>query len=191
MRRLTAALLVALLLAAPLAAATEPGEDTEGGMKELIFKWLNFILVFGALGYLLRKPMKQFFADQRASIRGAIEEARQAQERSQARLREIEQRLARLDQEIEGMRKEAAHNAAAERERIRQAAQREAERILGTTRAEIDSAGRAARLELRAYAARLAVSLAGERLQRQLTPEIHAALFRASLAEFGNKDRRQ
>ena len=53
--------------------------------------------------------------------------------------------------------------------------------MLATTRAEIESASRGARLELRAYAARLAVTLAEQRIQQQLTPLTHAALFEASL----------
>lgn len=189
MKRPAATLLVALLLLLPLTSALAAGDDEaepaqQGATTQLVFKWLNFVLVFGALGYLLRKPLGQAFAGQRAAIRGAIEEARQARTQAQARLQEIEQRLGRLEQEVEGLRREAADNAAAEKQRIHEAARREAERILATTRAEVDSAGRAARLELRAYAARLAVTLAEQRIQQQLTPETHAALFQASVAEF-------
>lgn len=198
MRRPAAVLLIALLvvgsLAPTLAAASEAeGEHTqEGAGKELLFKWLNFILVFGALGYLLRKPAQKFFRGQRAAIRTAIQDAREARQQSQARLQEVEQRLARLEQEVEAMRKEAAANAAAEKQRIHEAAQREAERILATTRAEMDSTTRAARLELRAYTARLAVNLAEQSIQKRLTPETHAALFQASVGDFvSDKHRRR
>ncbi|MFQ5664734.1 MAG: ATP synthase F0 subunit B [Terriglobia bacterium] len=185
MRRSPLALLLILflLLALPvMAAEAEPA--AEGGTSRLIFKWLNFALVFGGLGYLLRKPIQRFFAGQRAAIRGAIEEAHEARQRSQQRLEEVEQRMARLEHEVEAMRKQAADNAAAERQRIHQAAEREAERILSTTRAEIESATRAARLELRAYTARLAVNLAEQRIPPQLTPEKHAALFQIFIRDF-------
>lgn len=186
-------LLLVVLLAAPLAtlrAAEEPGGEQANGTGT-IFKWLNFVLVFGALGYFLRKPLKQVFADQRAAIRGAIEEARQARATSQQRLAEVEARLARLEQEVEGLRKEAGVNAAAEKQRIQEAARREADRILATTRAEIDSSTRAARLELRAYSARLAVSLAEQRLRQQLTPDLHAALFQRFVGELAGAERRR
>jgi F0F1-type ATP synthase membrane subunit b/b' len=186
--------LLALLLSAPLAAvaAEEGAEHGEGGSDTLatVFKWVNFVMVFGAGGYLLRKPLAAAFAGQRAAIQNAIGEARQAREQSEARLKEIEQRLARLGEEVEALRREAATAAAAERERLQDAARREAERILATAQAEIDSAGRAARIELRAYGARLAVTLAEDRLRRQLTPESHAALFETALNQMAAGARR-
>jgi len=182
MKRSTAALLLALLVLAPLASAlaAEEGEHAAGGIPtELIFKWLNFITVFGGLGYLLRKPLGEFFAGQRAAIRSGIEEARKAREESRKRLAEVEGRLARLEQEVAGLRADAAETAAAEKQRIQEAARREAERVLATARAEMESVTRAARLELRAYAARLAVSLAEQEIRQRLTPQTHAALFQA------------
>jgi len=175
-------LLLLLLLVAPLVvwaseegAAAEPGEHTN--TTETIFKWVNFVMVFGGGAYLARKPLAAFFDSQRAAIRDAIEVSRQTKANSEAHLAEIEQKLALLGDEVEFLRQEAARNAAAERERIRDATRREAERVLATTKAEIESTARAARLELRAYTARLAVTLAEKRLQQQLTPERHAALF--------------
>ena len=182
MKRGAAALLFALLVFAPLLSvrAAEEGEHAAGGVPtELIFKWLNFITIFGGLGYLLRKPMREFFTGQREVIQSSIEEARRAREESRARLRGVEERLARLEQEVEALRREAAENAAAEKQRIQETAQREAERILSTARAEMESVTRAARLELRAYAARLAVSLAEQEIRQRLTPQAHAALFQA------------
>lgn len=187
MRTGLALLVVACLLASPLTQvwAAEEGQHSEdSGLIEYLLKVVNLLVVVGALAYLLRKPMQEFFAARRAAIRAAIQEARQAREQSHERLADIERRLAGLAQEIESMRKEAAQNAAAEKQRIQESAQREAERLLETARAETASAGRAARMELRAYAARLAVNLAEQRIRQQLSPETHAALFRASVEEF-------
>lgn len=189
MRLCSVLLLLAVLWAAPLfpalaAAAQAPEEHAQAGAtSELVFKWINFFLLFGGGAYFLRGLLKRKFAELRQGIQNEIANARQQREQSRARLAEIERRLAALGQEVEAMQQEAAENAAAERQRIRKAAQREAERLLATTNAEIDSASRAARLELRAYAAHLAVTLAEQRIQQQLTPAVHAALFAASLSE--------
>lgn len=191
LRASLAILLVVLVLATPLLALEEPaagghesgqpaaeqGAEHSSDTLTTVFKWVNFITVFGALGYLLRKPLSEFFAWQRAAIQTAIAEGRQARQQAEQRLAEIEQRLARLGEEVESLRQEATSQVAAEQQRIREATQREAERILATAQAEIESTGRAARLELRAYAARLAVNLAEQRIRQQLTPETHAALF--------------
>ena len=189
--RLTLTLLLVLLLApaALLAIAAEtPAEHGESagehgaGNTELIFKWLNFFLVFGGGGYFAAGPFRKWIAGERRAISDQIAEAQHQREESRRRLAEIEQKLAGLAQEIEALRREARENAAAEQVRLREAARRESERVLATARAEIDSAGRAARIELRAYAARLAVTLAEQRLRQQLTPQLHAALFQASVA---------
>ena len=196
LRAALALLFLLLLFSAPLVALEEAGtashdsgepaaeQSAEHGGDTLttVFKWLNFITVIGGLGYLLRKPMRDFFTSQRAAIQAAIAEGRQAHQKAEQRLAEIEQRLARLGDEVESLRQEAAAQATAEQQRIREATRREAERILATAQAEIESTSRAARLELRAYTARLAVTLAEQRIRQQLTPETHASLFAGFLA---------
>ncbi|MFQ5927943.1 MAG: hypothetical protein ACE5MH_10980 [Terriglobia bacterium] len=174
LRRLLS-LLLCLLLPALLARAAE----AEGDGQQLLFKWLNFILVFGALAYFARKPLARYFTDRRRAIQAAIEESRRLHQRAERQFTAIDQRLARLDEETSAMRRQAAAEAAAEQRRIRETAEREGERIQATAHAEIASALRAGRLELKAYAARLAVTLAEQKIRGQLTPETHAALFRA------------
>jgi len=189
--RLTLAVAVLLLIAPALLtlAAETGGEHSEvagehgAGTTELVFKWLNFFLVFGGGGYFAAGPFRKWLAAERKSIRDQIADAQRQQADSRRRLAEIEQRLAGLAQDIEALRREALENAAAEQARLREAARRESERVLATARAEIDSAGRAARLELRAYVARLAIALADERLRQQLTPQLHASLFQASVRQ--------
>jgi F-type H+-transporting ATPase subunit b len=161
----------------------EEAEHGEGGSGELIFRWINFFIVFGGGGYFAAGPFRRWVAAQRQAIQERIAEAQAERRQAEERLAQIEQRLAGLEQEIKALQEEAVENAAAERQRIEDAARREAERIVATAGMEIDSAGQAARLELRAYAARLAVTLAEQRIQERLTPEIHAALFEASLRE--------
>ena len=194
MRNRLALALVLLLLIAPALfalAAESGGEQSEssgehsGGTTELIFKWLNFFLVFGGGGYFAAGPFRRAMAAERQAIREQIADAQRQREESRRRLAEIEQRLKGLSDEIEALRREAREGAAAEQVRLRDAAKRESDRVLATARAEIDSAGRAARLELRAFAARLAVTLAEERLRQQLTPQLHAALFQAAVAQLG------
>lgn len=191
-RRLAVLLLLAVGLAAlvlpALATAAEQthGEEAEhggGGSRELIFKWINFFVVFGGGGYFAVRPFRRWVAGQRQAIRDGIAEAQAEKRQAEERLTQIEQRLAGLEEEIKALRREAIEDAGAERNRIAETARREAERILATTGMEIDSAGRAARLELRAYAARLAVTLAERRIQERLTPKVHAVLFQASLSE--------
>jgi F-type H+-transporting ATPase subunit b len=176
------AILLTLLLCLLLPVLPLHAAEAESEALELLFKWINFFTVFGALFFLLRKPFRRYVAERRRTIQAAIAESRKLHERAERQLAEVNERLARLEEQVKRMKAQAAADAAAEQRRIQESAGREAERILATARAEIDSTLRAGRLELKAYAARLAVNLAEQRIRRQLEPPTHAALFAAFVA---------
>src|SRR5258708_26829808 len=48
-------LLIFFLTALPALAAEGGGEDQGASTGALIFRWLNFVLVFGGIGYLIAK----------------------------------------------------------------------------------------------------------------------------------------
>jgi F-type H+-transporting ATPase subunit b len=125
---------------------------------------INFAIVVGVIAWLWRKNVPALFRNRTASIQKAIEEARRASEDANRRLSEIEARLGRLGDEINGMRATAEKEAAAEEERIRAAAAEDARRIVESAGQEIAAAAKAARRELTAYAADLAVSLAAKQI---------------------------
>jgi F-type H+-transporting ATPase subunit b len=143
------------------------GEEPATG-RELWYKLINFAILVGALAFLLRKPAAQFMAQRSESIRKSLEESRKALEASQAQIRAIEEKLRGLEEEISRFKAAAAQEMEAERERLRLAAAAEAERILQFAHAEIDNATRAAKLELKVYAARQAVELAEAMIRQQL-----------------------
>jgi len=153
---------------ATASVAPENAEGEEGAKHELLYKVINFVILVGALAYLLRKPLAGFFVQRSESIRKSLEEGRKALESSQAQLRNIEEKLRGLEEEISRFKAAAAREMEAERERLRQAAAAEAERILQFARAEIDNATRAAKLELKVYAAGQAVELAEAMIRQRL-----------------------
>jgi F-type H+-transporting ATPase subunit b len=166
---------------APGAAAKEENSEPP---HALLYKTINFVILVGALGYLLRKPLSDYFRSRSAKIKQGLEEGRKALEASQARLREIEARLARLESEIAAFKDAALREMDAERQRMHQASAEEAARILESARAQTETAIRSARLELKRYAAGQAVGLAeqmiGSRLddagQRRLVTRFSATM---------------
>ncbi len=78
---------------------------------------------------------------------------------------EIEARLAKLDTEVGDIRGSAEREAAAEEERIRQAAEEDKRKVVEGAETEISAIARNARRELKSYAASLAVDLASRRIQ--------------------------
>jgi F-type H+-transporting ATPase subunit b len=170
-----------------VANAGEGSEVGKGRWYEL-FKVINFVLLAGGLAYVLRKPLADFFSARSASIRKSLEEGRKALEASQAQLQAVEEKLQRLEEEIAAFKASAAREMEAERQRLRQAAADEAEKILESARAQMDAATRAAKIELRIYAAQQAVQLAEELVRQRLDDASLGRLVSQFIATF---DRRQ
>src|SRR4051812_17081702 len=153
------------------AAESHPKEHHVESPLTAVWKWLNFLILFGGLGWYLRRPLREFLDSRARAIEEALANARQAKELASTKLSEIETRLARLDQEIIHLKEQALREAEDERTRILESAKLEAQKILNLARREIDGLQKSARLELKAHLASLAVKLAEERLQRSVGPE--------------------
>ncbi len=185
-RRWVAHAMIAFLLAA--ACVAQPVFAAAGGEQNpaeapigTLFRWLNFLLVFGGAAYLIAKKAPAFFGSHARAIAAAITEAAATQAEAERQLREAEAKLARLDHEAVELRAAGQRESAAEAERIRAVARDEAEKISRAARAEIEAAERAARMELKALAARLAVERAEAMLRKQITAETQSWLFRSFL----------
>jgi F-type H+-transporting ATPase subunit b len=151
-----------------VARASEAEEEGKREGRELLYKFINLSLLVGALAYVLRKPLADFFAQRSASIRKGREEGRKALEASQALLRTLEEKLQHLEEEIAAFKAAAGREMEAERQRLKLAAAEEAEKMLQAARAQTEVAVRAAKLELKSYAAEQAVELAEEIIRRRL-----------------------
>lgn len=125
---------------------------------------INFAVVAGVIIFALRKNLPKAFRARTVSIQEQMEEARKASAAAQARLGDIESRLARIDQEIASLRAEAENEAAAEQDRIRAAGEEDRAKIVETSKSEIEAARRAAQASLKSFAADLAVGMAARRM---------------------------
>jgi len=162
-----------LFLAAATFAAEQAGAKAEGPTE--IFKWINFCIVATLLIWAASKATP-WFRGNAANISSAITKAQAAKAEADRVLKDAEQRLARLEEEVRAIRAEAQKDAAAEAERIRALAKSDVEKVGVAAKAEIEAAERAARLELKALAAKLAVDSAESLVAKQLTPETQDAL---------------
>ena len=164
-----------LFLSISVRAAEEGGSNSSAGPTEL-FKWINFAIVASVLIWLFGKVLPPVFRSRAESIGATITKATAAKAEADRKLRDAEQRLARLEEEVRGLREQEQREAAAEAERIRALARSDAEKIGLAAKSEIQAAERAARIELKALAAKLAVDGAESLLAKQLTPQTQDAL---------------
>jgi F-type H+-transporting ATPase subunit b len=126
---------------------------------------LNFAIVAGVIFWFSKKNLPAMFRSRTATIQKSLEEARAASADANRRLAEIESRLKHLGEEINHMNATAETSAAAEDARIKAAAEEDARRIVESAQQDIAAAARAARRELTAHAADLAVTLASQQIK--------------------------
>jgi F-type H+-transporting ATPase subunit b len=159
------------------AQSPEPGEaKREAQEVSPIWAWANFAMLAAGLGYLVVKKGGPWFAARSLAIRKGIAEAEEIRAEAEARAADVDRRLAGLGTEIEALRSRARQEQAAEAERIRQQTAADLTRIQEHATREIDAAGKTARVELKRYAAQLAVDLAEQKIRRQMTPVVQSAL---------------
>jgi len=192
MRRAILGTIFALALAAGGAFAQEHagGASKEGaGHSESghggghagldLWKWANFALLAGVLGWAIKKNAGPWFSARSREIRKQMVEAEELRTEALNKTKNIEARLANLRTEIEGMRQAALAEAVSETERLRRQAEAEIGKIQEQAQQEIEAAGKQARLELRRYSAELSVGLAEQRIRARMTAGAQDALVRA------------
>ena len=145
--------------------------------------FLNFAVVGGAIIWAGRKFLPGMFRDRTAAIQKAMQEAQKASEEARRKLAEIESRLQKLDVEIGMMRDAAEKEGAIEEARIKAAAEEDAHKIVVSAEQEISAAAKAARRQLTAHAADLAVGLAKQQIH--VDPATDQALVRNFAGQLG------
>jgi F-type H+-transporting ATPase subunit b len=171
-----ASALTVLFCAAISAHAAEEGGNASAEHATEIFKWINFAIVAGVILWVFGKLLPSKFRANAEIISSAITKATAAKTAADAQLREAETKLVNLQKEVAELRATAERESTAEVERIRAATQSDAKKISAAASAEIEAAERAARLELKAIAAKLAVDGAESLLAKQLTPAAQESL---------------
>jgi F0F1-type ATP synthase membrane subunit b/b' len=154
--QIVTSLLLLFFCVALSAHAAEEGGNAATERANEIFKWINFAIVAAVLVWLFAKKLPPWFRGNADKISSAITKATAAREEAERQVREAE--------------------AKQEGERLRALAQSDAKKVGVAAQAEIEAAERAARLELKALAASLAVDGAETLLAKQLTPSAQETL---------------
>lgn len=165
---LVASLAVSTPVFAQEKAAEKPAEESP---MTMVFKWFNLIVLLGAAGYLLKKPASEFFETRKKEITSGLDRAKAAQEESDRRMREIEQRLGRLSSEIASLRTQADAESGQEREHILAEAKRDVARLVDQSRQEIDRIARGIERDIKEKIADAVIDRAGRTLETQMTED--------------------
>ena len=161
------------------------GETGPKDLKEpaMIWKWANFVLLAAGLGYLIAKNAPAFFAARSEHISRDITEAQKLYKEAELHAAEIDRKMAHLEADLAVLRAESEAEVAAETERQRQRTAAEIVKIQEHARHEIETAGKAARADLRRYATELAIQLAETKIRARMTPETQDSLVRGFIRD--------
>ena len=192
MRRATFAIALGLALASYAlpqeSTAPSRNNEAETGDPWIWWKWANFAILAAGLGYLIGKNVPPLFRKQSDDIQAALTESAKIKQEAADYSAKVEARLANLQNEIQKLREDAHAEMVAESERVRRETEHHVQRIREQSVQEIELMTRAAKDELRKYAAELAIGLAEERIRFRMNPETQDRLANGFLHDL--QDRR-
>ena len=150
-----------------------------------LWKFINLAVFVAVMLFLLRRRISAAFSTRRENIKLDLERARQERDAALAKLKEVEERLSRLDTEVTAIQKQSVKEASEERERIAKSTEAEIAKLGDQARREIESAGKVAKHELRLFAAEQSVLMAEQMIRREMKPEDDARLISQNIEELG------
>jgi len=181
-----AVMILALASSAAFAAEKESELNNEYWWDQFV-KLFNLSLVLVVLYFILRKPASNFFRERARKIDESLAAADASREEAKRKMAEVEAKVAGLEERVEEILEAAREEGAAEKARIIAAAEREAARILENAERGIESRIRAARKELKAYAAELALDRARKLLRERIDEEEDQRLLDRLLEDIGEE----
>ena len=171
-----------ILLVLPLLIFMASEEESHSSaLFDFMGKLVNFIILFGGIAFVLRKPIQKFLAARGQDIERSLKEASELKSESEKKLRAVKDRFEQLRDEIKKIGHNSDEEGLQERDLIIKAASQEAKRIEHFARQEIIALSQGGIRELRGYTAELAIALARERIQKRLTAKEHSRLIDKSI----------
>jgi F-type H+-transporting ATPase subunit b len=157
--------LTALLCALPAQAS----EGSGGGLSELLWPAVNLAILIAVLVHFARKPLRGYFESRRSGIQDELKGAADQLTDAEATYAKWQRRLIELEAELEEIRATSNQRAEVERDKILSDARATAERIRRDASVAVEMELRRAREALREEATQLAMKLATEQLEREVT----------------------
>lgn len=177
---------VALLLAAPLAAAEGGGNNPfAGDVGNALWTLVIFLLVVFLLGKFAWGPLLRGLQAREEFIRSSLEQAKRDREAAEARLAEYEAKLAAARTEATEILEKARRDGEALRRRLQEEAQAESRQTIERARREVSLATETAKREIHDYAGELAVAVAERVLAREIGAADHERLIADAITAIG------
>jgi F-type H+-transporting ATPase subunit b len=183
---------VAILVAWPALALAEEGAHEGGGGlisidRSLVIQAINFLLLMLVLWRLLYRPFVAKMNERTAAIKKSLEEAQRARAEAQRQQGENAARLREAYAEAQAIREAALKEAADEQRKLVAAARVEAQRLVDSAKAQLESDVRRAREELRRDVAELATAVAERVIRKSLRDDDHRRIVAEAVQTLGTR----
>lgn len=138
---------------------------------DFLFRLINFAILFGGLGFILSKPLKNFLKQRSQNVRQAIEEAKKAKADAESKARFYEEKLSQLEADVAAMMEQFKKEAEEEKLRIVKEAEEQIEKTKERMQKSLEQEKLRIKEEVMREAANMAVILAEEMIKKNLTIE--------------------
>lgn len=160
-------------------------EELQNVWLQLIFPYANFAIFLAMAVYFFRKPARNAAQQRRAEFTRLMDEASKARDEAKAKLAELAQREARLDQEVAELKKVSRESAAVEAAQIVADAERVAEHLKEEAKRIAHAEVEAAKAELRQEIVAAVRDGVTQRVKKELNDEAQLKIVRKQIGELG------
>lgn len=150
-----------------------------------VWRFINLIIFFSILAYILKRPLSEAFKARREAIRAELIKAEEERKAAVAKLAEAEAKLAALESDKSKILAEAVSEAEAERSRIEEEIKSESRRLRGQAEGEIQRKSQQVRSKLKRFSAEESIRLAEEKIKQSMSSETDARLVKATIDSIG------
>ncbi|MBN2794356.1 MAG: F0F1 ATP synthase subunit B [Clostridia bacterium] len=152
----------------------------------LFFQILNTLILFGALTYLLFKPVKKMIEDRQNKIEDALDDAQTKNTQAEALIAEYDGKIAKIEEEGRQLIHAASVKAEKRANEIVKAAEKDAELIKKRAEKEIEREKLKAVNELKEEIVSLSLLAASKILEKDINQDQHKTLINQFLEEVGD-----
>lgn len=161
------------------------------GKLGLLWILINFAVLLWILEKILFAPLRARTRAKHDTVKAELDKATAAREEAESVMAETKGRLDRLDDEIAALMADAKAKAEADRKRLLEAAEREAEQIKAAALASAEREAAARRRQLEAEIVDRAVERAEALLRQRITPADQRSMVDRYVEQLGQFDGRQ
>ena len=161
----------ALLFAGPVFGSSEGEHEAKGWAVTDTYKVMNFVVLAGALFFILRKPLSQALGSRRKGIESQLEELEKKKREAEKVLANYNEKLEKLSREAENLIAEYVKQGNEARQRILKEAEAAADKLEEQARRNIENEFEKAKLKLKENILEKAMVKAEEIVKNKITEQ--------------------